>query len=570
MSTPALRVEGLDVYSDGRPLLSGIDLQIERGERVGLIGESGSGKSLTALSVLGLLPHTLHARGSIRVAGIDHEIIGASERLLARMRGKDISMVFQEPLSALNPTMRVGRQIAEAMLIHRTQPDRLHAREAAVALMEDMSIPDPDQAARAYPHQLSGGQRQRVMLAIALANDPTLLVCDEPTTALDVTVQAFVLHRIVDGAAKRGSSVLFISHDLPVVATVCDRVYVMNEGRIVESGPTQQVLTRPAHPYTRRLLDASSLSPRHGHGAGEQAKREALVLSGPRAGATIAPKEIEARTESPVIEVKGVTRDFRRSRRRLTEPAPLVHALRRVDLSVQAGERVGIVGESGCGKSTLLRILAGLDQPTAGSVRIDGTDIARLPERRLGFLRERLQLIFQDPIGSLDPRMRVHDIVAEPLTAQERPPTPERVVELLTAVGLRPEMASRFPHQFSGGERQRISIARALSTNPGILLADEAVSALDVSVRAQVLDLLDSLVARLGLTLVFVSHDLSVIRHICDRVLVMRAGQIVESGPTGRIYDDPQHPYTRRLVAAIPTLERALRGDAPADLARLR
>ncbi|WP_168581712.1 dipeptide ABC transporter ATP-binding protein [Gephyromycinifex aptenodytis] len=588
MNTPALVVDGLDVYSDGRPLLSGIDLRIERGERVGLIGESGSGKSLTALSVLGLLPHTLHARGSIRVAGFDEEIVGASERHLARMRGKDVSMVFQEPLSALNPTMRVGDQIAEALLIHHNRPDRASAGQAAVELMEDMSIPEPAQAARAYPHQLSGGQRQRVMLAIALANDPALLVCDEPTTALDVTVQAFVLHRIVTSAAQRGSSVLFISHDLPVVATVCDRVYVMNEGRIVESGPTEQVLQRPTHPYTRRLLDASSLAPRQGHGAGEQARREHqqsaharsqqnAAADSPRApalpGAKTAAPGQEAREDrpaSPVIQCSQVSRDYRRSRRTLFEAAPVVRALRNIDMTVQAGERVGIVGESGCGKSTLLRILAGLDRPSAGSVRIDGTDIAKLPERRLGFLRERLQLVFQDPMSSLDPRMRVRDIVAEPLVAQGRAPTQERIEELLTGVGLRPQMANRFPHQFSGGERQRISIARALSTDPGILLADEAVSALDVSVRAQVLDLLDSLVDRLGLTLVFVSHDLSVVRHVCDRVLVMRAGEIVESGPTGRIYDDPQHPYTQRLVAAIPTLERALRGAAPADLARLR
>lgn len=562
---PTLFVSGLGVAHRGRDLVGGIDLTVMPGERVGLIGESGSGKSLTALSIMGLLPDTLTARGSVRVAGVPHEIIGAKERHLAPMRGRDVSMVFQEPMSALNPTMRVGRQIAETMLIRRpgdtggAHPVRTEAeaRAAAITLMTELGIPDPEGSYQAYPHQLSGGQRQRVVLAMALANDPRLLICDEPTTALDVTVQAFVLDRIVRATEQRGSSVLFISHDLPVVAAVCSRVYVMHHGRIVESGPVEEVFTRPTHPYTRRLLDASALPPRP-RSTSPVPPRASLGRA--RGGAPAVPAIPQ---DLPVVQVENVTRVYRgglfgRGRRP-------VHALRGVDLAVRPGERVGIVGESGSGKSTLLRIIAGLDRPTSGHVAIDGRRVRSRRDARA--VRERLQLVFQDPMGSLDPRMKVADVVAEPLVGLGRPGGRERVDELLTAVGLDASVGERYPHEFSGGERQRISIARALAPSPGILLADEPVSALDVSVRAQVLGLLSGLVDELGLTLVMVSHDLSVIRHVCDRVLVMRDGEIVEEGDADAIYDDPQHPYTQRLIAAIPTLERALGGEDARALA---
>lgn len=598
----ALRVEGLGVTSRGRDLVTGVDLHIAPGERVGLIGESGSGKSLTALSIMGLLGEGLTPRGSIRVAGVEHDVVGAGERELSAMRGRDVSMVFQEPMTALDPTMRVGRQIAETMLIRREvgrgrsarRVDPTHteesAKRAALVLMDELGIPDPENAYRAYPHQLSGGQRQRIVLAIALANDPGLLVCDEPTTALDVTVQAFVLDRIVRATTDRGAAVLFISHDLPVVASVCSRVYVMNHGRIVESGPTERVFTRPTHPYTRRLIDASTLPPRADSASAAASPRRGTGATGstPAVGATGAagttggarldapPATTRPRAVPPVpvlpevldapavVEANGVTRTYRRGgwfgggRR--------IEALRGVDLRVQAGERVGIVGESGSGKSTLLRILAGLDAPTSGTVAIDGHRTKSRADVR--HVRERLQLVFQDPMGSLDPRMRVADIVAEPLVGLGRPGGRARVDEVLTAVGLRPEVGERYPHQFSGGERQRISIARALAPSPGILLADEPVSALDVSVRAQVLGLLSGLVDDLGLTLVMVSHDLSVIRHVCDRVLVMRDGEVVEAGPTARVYEQPEHPYTQRLVGAIPTLEKALAGVDATRLAR--
>jgi len=667
-SSPVLDVRSLGVGVRGLTLVEDVSFSIGRGERVGLIGESGSGKSLTGLSLMGLLAEDLEPTGSVRLAGVEHEIVGASEHQLSAVRGKDVAMVFQEPMTALNPTMRVGDQVAESMLIHGTQPDRAAARRKAVELLDQVRLPQPKDAARAYPHQLSGGQRQRVVLALALANDPALLICDEPTTALDVTVQALVLDLIVTGVQARESAMLFITHDLSVVATACERVLVMYGGRIVEAGTVDEVFTAPRHRYTEGLLAASDLavvdergrlatirgsvpaagqfpsgcvfrsrclhatqvcaqtppwtgeSPAHGfachHPADDVVMRErdlptasenvvapAATTSdapvrdsatsenvvAPAATTSDAPVRDSATSENVVapaattsdarsggagrdassaaVSVREVTRAYKRPRTSLLQPGPVVAALRGVSFDVRAGERFGIVGESGCGKSTLLRILAGLDQPTTGTVQVEGTDIARLPERRLGFLRGRLQLVFQDPMGSLDPRMRVRDIVAEPLVAQGHPARRERVDELLTSVGLADTAAGRYPHQFSGGQRQRISIARALAPRPGILLADEPVSALDVSVRAQVLNLISDLVDELDLTLIFVSHDLSVVRHLCQRVAVMNGGQIVEIGSVEQIWNDPQHPYTQRLLAAVPTMEKALRGASTSDLA---
>ncbi|WP_411284794.1 dipeptide ABC transporter ATP-binding protein [Lapillicoccus sp.] len=615
---PVLDVRSLGVGVHGISLVEDVSFSIGRGERVGLIGESGSGKSLTGLSLLGLLPEDLEPTGSVRLAGVAHDVVGASERQLARVRGRDIAMVFQEPMTALNPTMRIGDQVAESMLIHGTQPDRAAARAKAVELLDQVRLPDPAAAARAYPHQLSGGQCQRVVVALALANDPELLICDEPTTALDVTVQALVLDLIVRGVRARESAMLLITHDLSVVATACERVLVMYGGRIVEAGPVDEVFTTPRHRYTEGLLAASDLAvvdnrgrlatiagsvpsagqfpagcvfrnrcprassacevtptwtgtgPAHGFACQHPADRRPTnaPLSSIRLRSDAdPPPDDRRRLEKAALSVRDVTRDYRRPRTSLIGAGSVVPALRGVSFDVMSGERFGIVGESGCGKSTLLRILAGLDQPTTGEVHVEGTNIARLPERRLGFLRDRLQMVFQDPMGSLDPRMRVRDIVAEPLVARGHPARRERVDELLAAVGLPETAARRYPHQFSGGQRQRISIARSLAPRPGILLADEPVSALDVSVRAQVLNLISDLVDELDLTLVFVSHDLSVVRHLCQRVAVMNAGEVVEIGPVEQIWNDPQHPYTQRLLTAVPTMDKALGGASTADLA---
>jgi oligopeptide/dipeptide ABC transporter ATP-binding protein len=576
------------------------------------------------LSLIGLLPEELAAHGSVLLPDAGIDVVGASDHALSRVRGRDVAMVFQEPMTALNPTMRVGDQVAEALLIHRTVTDRSAARERAVELLGQVRLPDPTELARAYPHQLSGGQRQRVVLAIALANDPALLICDEPTTALDVTVQALVLDLIVQGVESRDAALLLITHDLSVVATACERVLVMYGGRIVEAGPVEEVFRRPRHRYTEGLLAASDLARAEGRRlhtiagsvppagafpdgcvfrnrcafatdecairppwtgpdlsrgyachhpadvAGPAAAGAVRVEDRPGHGADHGTDHSPGGKTSgapPVIVVEDLVRDYHRPRTSLTRPGPVVHALRGVSFQVVAGERFGIVGESGCGKSTLLRLLAGLDRPTAGRVIVEGTDIAPLPERRLRFLRDRLQVVFQDPMSSLDPRMRVRDIVAEPLVAQGSRAPDARVKELLLEVGLPAAAAQRYPHQFSGGQRQRISIARALAPAPGILLADEPVSALDVSVRAQVLNLISELVDELHLTLVFVSHDLSIVRHLCDRVAVMNAGEIVETGTVEQVWRDPQHPYTQRLLAAVPTMERALAGETTAELA---
>ena len=554
---PTLRVSGLTVHAGSTPLLGGIGFEIAPGERVGLIGESGSGKSITALSIMGLLPEQLRATGSIRLAGVGPDLVGLPERRAAALRGRETAMVFQEPMSALNPLMRVGDQVAEIMMLHRTAPSREAARAATVELLDRVRLPDPARIARTYPHQLSGGMRQRVMLAMALANRPQLLICDEPTSALDVTVQAAMLDLIVELQAERGNALLFITHDLAVVSRVCHRVLVMHRGEIVEAGETTELFAEPRHPYTRRLLAASTLTER------PVAERPATDRGPTRPAAPAAPVAAAAGSATsadswsgpdPLIEVTGLTRVFRRPRRSLFRPGEEVHAVRGVDLVIPEGARYGIVGESGSGKSTLMRLIVGLDRPTAGSVRFDGREITGRPESALRFLRRDLQIVFQDPQASLDPRMRVRDIIAEPMVSLGIPGVAARVAELLDAVGLPPDAAHRYPHQFSGGQRQRISIARALSPRPRVLVADEPVSALDVTVRAQILELLLRLVADYGLTLVFVSHDLSVVRHLCDSVAVLHDGEIVERGPTAKVYDRPRHSYTRSLLAAVPTL----------------
>lgn len=467
----------------GDGLVDGVSFKIASGERVGLIGESGSGKTLTALAVMGLID--LPRSGSTL---LDGQVSWAH-------RGRKIAMIFQEPMTALNPLMRVGHQIEEMMRIHGVS--RHEARERTIQMMEDVSL--PSRAMRAYPHELSGGQRQRALIAMAMANNPDVLICDEPTTALDVTVQKQIVDLLLRLASERGTSLLFITHDLGLVARTCERVLVMRAGKIVEEGTVATVLSAPRHEYTQQLLAASVLS---------------------------TPPVVE-NYGAPVVEVTDLSRVFRRT-----------VALDAVSLTVHSGERLGIVGGSGSGKTTLLKILAGLDKPTSGTVRVEGGT----------------QMVFQDPQSSLNPRMKIMDIVAEPLIGWSASARRERVVEVLGEVGLGAEILDRYPHEFSGGQRQRISIARALGPKPAILLADEPVSALDVSVRRQVLDLLSKLVDEYGITLVFVSHDLTVVRHICTTVVVMDQGRIVEHGRVDKVYADPHHEYTRTLLEAIPRL----------------
>ena len=524
-----------------------------------------------------LLPEELHARGQVRLQGHSGNLLEANEKTLAGLRSEIVSMVFQEPMSALNPLMRIGDQIAEVLRIHGKVP-RAQIQTRVRELLHDVHMPDPDSARFAYPHQMSGGQRQRVMLAIALANSPRLLICDEPTTALDVTVQKHMLDLIAERVAAVEAGLLFITHDLAVVAGVCDRVVVMYRGRIVESGSVDEIFTAPKHEYTRGLLASSDLESTDDRGRLFTPKT-ALAYSGPQVeeaepqpdaresqdsedGAASAKEgngAASAKESAPLIEVSDVTRVFRgrglfgRGRSRVT-------ALGGIDFTVASGARLGIVGESGSGKSTLLNILSGLDRPTTGHVRVGDIRVEAASSQALRRLRENLQIVFQDPFASLDPRMRIADIVAEPLIAAsvDKDERTARVEEMIAAVDLDADSLRRYPHQFSGGQRQRISIARALVTRPQILVADEPVSALDVSVRAQVLNLLTDLVDEYALTLLFVSHDLGVVKHLCSEVIVMKSGQIIESGATEDIYANPQEEYTRSLIAATPSLAEAL------------
>lgn len=450
-------------------LLHGISFHVAAGQRVGLIGESGSGKSLTALSIMGLLPRGVHATGRVLLDGSD--ILNLPERRLARYRGQRIAMIFQEPMTALDPMMSVGKQVLEAC-----RGDTTRAR----ALFHDVGLSGREPA---YPHELSGGQRQRILIAMAIAGDPDILIADEPTTALDVTVQDQILTLLERIIAERGMSLVFITHDLGVISRMCDDIHVLRDGHIVESGPTARVLDAPTHEYTHTLVAAS--------------------LPGPPA--------VPTETGEVVVAVDKVSTP---------------HILDDVSLTVRAHERVGIVGRSGSGKTTLLKLISGLASPSSGSVRVDG----------------RVQVVFQDPQSSLNPRLRVGRSVAE---------GGPRVTESLADVGLA-DRTDAYPHELSGGQRQRVSIARAIAGRPDILLADEPVSALDVSVRAQVLDVLDELVRDYHLTMVFVSHDLSVVRQVCTRIVIMHDGRIVEDGPTEKVWANPQSEHTQALLNAIP------------------
>lgn len=536
MNAPLLEVSGLGVRTGERALLSDVGFRLDVGERLGLIGESGSGKSLTALNLMGLLPDQLTAYGSIRLDGTPGNLLEMSERDWTDLRGDDVSMVFQEPMSALNPLMRVGNQVGEVLTLHRRLARR-ERRAVVLELLASVNLPDPERIARSYPHELSGGQRQRVLIAIAMANRPRLLICDEPSTALDVTVQAQILDLIDTAVRDQGTALLLITHDLAVVAQLCERVLVMRDGEIVESGAIDEVLENPQHPYTRSLIAASALA--HGTSADSGHARAGEV-------------PVFNEQVTPLVSVRGLSRTYRGVRTSLRRRPEPVRALVDASFDIGAGQRFGVVGESGSGKSTLIRLLCALDTPTAGSIVVDGTEIVGARERDLRGLRRDVSLVFQDPMGSLDPRMRVGEIVAEPLV--DRAGAADLVARALADVGLDPDAAQRYPHQFSGGQRQRISIARALITRPRFLVADEPVSALDVSVRAQVLDLLAGLVDEHDLTLLLVSHDLAVIRHVCDVVAVMHRGRIVECGPTEDVYERPLEEYTRTLIASAPVL----------------
>ncbi|HEX2072037.1 MAG TPA: ABC transporter ATP-binding protein [Thermoleophilaceae bacterium] len=540
MSEPLLSVRDLSVAFEGErgrlQAVDGVSFDLAPGEVLALVGESGSGKSVTALTLMGLL-----AARDARIAGSarygDGELIGASEGELRKLRGEQLAMVFQDPLSSLNPVVRVADQVAEQILAHR-DVSRQQARERAIALLSRVGIPEPEQRADAYPHELSGGMRQRVMIAMALSCEPRILIADEPTTALDVTVQAQILALIRALRAETGAGVLLITHDFGVVAELADRVAVMHAGRIVEHGPVEDVFERPESAHTRRLLAAV---PR---------------LDGPL-------REPRVGDEAPVLALEDVEVGFPVGRRLLRRGGERRRAVDGVTLSIAPGETVGLVGESGSGKSTLARAAVRLLEPTAGSVTFAGRDITRARRRELVPLRAELQIVFQDPYGSLNPRKTARDIVGLPLRLSGLPKAEvgPRVEELLERVGLEPAHADRWPHELSGGQRQRVGIARALALSPRLVVLDEPVSALDVSVQAQILELLDDLQRDLGLAYLFISHDLRVVRQVSDRVAVMRGGRLVELAPAADLYARPQHPYTAELLAAVP-VARPVRGRA--------
>ena len=524
----------LPVGADRLYAAKNINFDLAAGEILCIVGESGSGKSMSANAVMGLLPQGVEpVEGTITFDG--REILGLSEKEMLKLRGSRISMIFQEPLSALNPLMRVGAQIAEVFEAHGAL-NGAERRARALELLGEVGIPDPQSAIRAYPFQLSGGQRQRVMIAMALALEPDILIADEPTTALDVTTQAQILTLIENLRKSRGMGVIFITHDFGVVADIADRVIVMQTGEIVETGTADEVLLKPQHPYTRALIDAI---PRLTQRA-----------------------EAAEQTREPIMSVEDLNKTFSTGSGTFFGKRRVVKAVQDVSFQLYAGETIGIVGESGSGKSTVGRCLVRLLDPDSGRVMVDGADIAHMSGAELRDQRRKLQMIFQDPFSSLNPRARVSRILTEGLIAYSTPKAQalDRARELLDLVGLDASAMKRFPHEFSGGQRQRIGIARALALEPKIIIADEAVSALDVSIQAQVLDLLADLKSRLDLSMLFITHDLRVAARICDRIIVMQKGRIVEAGPAGKVLHNPDTEYTQSLLDAIPgqEYERAL------------
>ena len=535
MTQPLLDIQDLSVrFGTGAKAVDAVEdvcLSVGAGETVALVGESGSGKSVTALSVLQLLPYPRahHPRGSIRLAGT--ELLGASPQQLRSVRGREISMIFQEPMTSLNPLHTIHKQIAESLMLHKGLTGT-RARERTLELLELVGIKQAATRLQAYPHQLSGGQRQRVMIAMALANEPKLLIADEPTTALDVTIQAQILGLLAELQRTAGLAMLLITHDLGVVRKMAERVYVMNAGRIVESGPASDVFERPQQRYTQELVTAE---PRAG---------VARDLSG-------APKVM---TASDVRVWFPVKTGF------LGRKVSHIKAVDGISLEVPAGGTLGVVGESGSGKTTLGLALLRLEKGQ-GSITFQSTAIDTLGNSQLRDLRRQMQIVFQDPYGSLSPRMSVEQLVAEGLKVHypqlEQSERERQICEALDEVGIDTDSRSRYPHEFSGGQRQRIAIARAIVLKPKLIVLDEPTSALDVSVQAQIVDLLRALQQRHGLAYLFISHDLRVIRALSDEVIVMRDGTVVERGPTAEIFSNPQQPYTRALMAAALNLEVA-------------
>ncbi len=608
-SAPLIEVRDLSVsfpQSSGTVhAVRGISYTVNEGEFLGIVGESGSGKSVSSMAIMGLLPHKAEVTGDVLLRG--ESLLNQDDRELSRLRGKEIAMIFQDPLSALTPVYSVGHQIAEGLMLHDKALSDRAASARAVELMKVVGIPAPERRLKSFPHEFSGGMRQRVMIAIAIANDPNLIIADEPTTALDVTIQAQILEVLQKAKEITGAAVVLITHDLGVVAGNADRIAVMYAGRLVETGPVDAVFNRPQMPYTIGLLRSvpnlvtagrtrlvplegrpptlSNLPPgcpfeprcpisvpecstsepplielRGNHSAACIRAREldsgALLATDvfPRPEPVLAEALRDSARET-ILSVKGLVRHFPlTSGMVFKKQVGTVKAVDGIDLEIRTGEVLGLVGESGCGKSTTILEVLEMAGPQAGSITLAGRDVSTLSKSERLSMRKDVQIVFQDPMAALDPRLTIEDIIGEPLTVHDvsRAKRRARVAELLDLVGLESSMAGRYPHEFSGGQRQRVGIARALATNPKLLVLDEPVSALDVSIQAGVMNLLEDLKVQLGLSYLFVAHDLAVVRQIADTVAVMYLGRIVESGDVGDVFARPRHPYTQALMSAVP------------------
>ena len=563
--SPLLEINNLSIdflsESGNTRAVDGISLRLGRGETLGIVGESGSGKSVTALSVMRLLPAPpAHIRTGQILYYADQtpvDLLQLPDKDMQHIRGADIAMIFQEPMTSLNPVFRCGHQVTEALQLHRKM-DFQTARAATLELFDRVKLPEPARIFEAYPHQISGGQKQRVMIAMAMSCNPKLMIADEPTTALDVTVQKAILDLMRELREASGLSMLFISHDLGVISEICDRVAVMFRGKIVEEGTAQEILQHPQHPYTRGLVACRPSL--HRRLRRLPTVPDFLENTGFEAR-VVTPAETTARaealySEAPLLEVKNLQVRFPKKKNWLGQPTEWLNAVDQVSFEVYPGETFGLAGESGCGKTTLGRSIARLTTAQNGTVLYKGVDLQQLtPEALLPFRRE-IQVVFQDPYSSLNPRMSIGDAIMEPMQVhhlhESKRIRRQKTIELLETVGLQADHFQRYPHEFSGGQRQRICVARALALEPRLLICDEMVSALDVSVQATVLNLLLELREKLGLTYLFISHDLSVIKQMCDRVLIMNRGKIEELGFPDAVYQNPEKEYVRRLIEAIP------------------
>lgn len=561
---PVLSVSNLTTsfLADGqwRPVVRNVSFDVAPGETVAIVGESGSGKSVTSLSIMRLLQQDKsRIEGKIMLGGKD--ILALPENQMRAVRGNDVAMIFQEPMTSLNPLFTVGQQISEALLCHHPI-SRAEAKAETVRLLEKVRIPAAKSRFDEYPHRFSGGMRQRVMIAMALASKPKLLIADEPTTALDVTIQGQILDLIKLLQDEEGASVLFITHDMGVVAEIADRTVVMYGGEAVETGKTEDIFARPQHPYTRSLLSAVPiLGSMKGH-----SRPLRFPVVDRATGSSDTPVEAAdtvQREAEPLLDVRNLTTRFNIHSGMFGQLEGRVHAVENLSFTLQPGETLSLVGESGCGKSTTGRSIMRLVQAQGGEVLLNGQDVLTMDQKQLRDMRRTMQMIFQDPFASLNPRMTVGAAIAEPYLEHKlgtRAQARERVADLLQRVGLSAGMAARYPHEFSGGQRQRVCIARALALDPKIIVADESVSALDVSIKAQVINLLLDLQASLNLAYLFISHDIAVVERVSHRIAVMYLGEIVEIGPRAAIFENPQHPYTKKLISAVPVPDPARRG----------